>query len=286
MDRYNLDFIVLVVIYNIEPLESSTIQCLINSFYEIKDSKIIIWDNSEIAPSSESIDKLRKYWGDLEYHHTPMNLPLSQIYNRIIAKIKDHGTQFADRYRYFLLFDHDSVFSSDYFITLRNAMMNFAHIMLFVPRVISNNICVSPGNLFYFKGFYTKKRLNGLTKSYHKTAINSGMAISTQYLERYYGGYNEKLTFYGIDNFFMIQYSRFQEYFFVIDYNMKHKLAQYVHEDISMKRWRHKNTIESIKAIIADFNVFVRLLGNIYIYYLKCKFIILLHFAPLYSSKR
>jgi hypothetical protein len=286
MDRYKLEFIVLVVIYNIEPLESSTIQCLINSFHEIKDSKIIIWDNSKITPSSESIDKLKLYWGDLEYNHTPMNLPLSQIYNRIIAKIKDHSTQFADRYKYLLLFDDDSVFSSDYFTILRDAMRNFPHIMLFVPRVISNNTCVSPGNLFYFKGFYTRKRLNGLTKSRHKTAINSGMAISTQYLERYYGGYNEKLTFYGIDNYFMIQYSICQEYFFVIDYNMKHKLAQYVPEDISMIRWRHKNTIESIKAIVADFNVFVRLLGNIYIYYLKCKFTILLRFAPLRSSKK
>ena len=131
-----------------------------------------------------------------------------------------------------------------------------------------------------------RKRLNGLTKSRHKTAINSGMAISTKYLEKYYGGYNEKLTFYGIDNYFMIQYAKCQEYFFVIDYNMQHKLAQYSHEDISMKRWRHINTIESIKNIAAEFNVLVRLLGYLYIYYLKCKFVILLRFAPLHSSQK
>ena len=277
MDEHKLDFIVLVVIYNIEPLESSTIRCLINSIHEIKDSKIIIWDNSEITPPSESIDKLRTYWNDLEYNHTPMNLPLSQVYNRIIAKIKDHSTNYAARYKYLLLFDQDSVFNNNYFTILKDSMRNFAHIMLFVPRVIANNMCVSPGNLFYFKGFYTRKRLNGLTKSHHKTAINSGMAISTKYLERYYKGYNEKLTFYGIDNYFMIQFSKCQEYFFVIDYNMKHKLAQYSHEDISMKRWRHINTIESIKSIIAECNVLVRLLGYIYIAYLKCKFMIINH---------
>jgi hypothetical protein len=285
MDKNKLDFIILVVIYNIEPIESSTIQCLIKSIHEIKESKIIIWDNSKIPSSAASVDTLRKYWIDLEYNHTPINLPLSQIYNRIIAKIKDHSTNLVTRYKYLLLFDQDSAFNNDYFLILKDSIRNFVNIMLFVPRVISNNICVSPGNLFYFKGFYTKKRLNGLTKSRHKTAINSGMAISTKYLERYYRGYNEKLTFYGIDNYFMIQYAKSQEYFFVIDYNMKHKLAQYSHENISIKRWRHTNIIKSIKIIIADFNIIIRLLGYIYIYYLECKFIILLHYSSLQSLK-
>ena len=52
MNRHKLDFIILIVIYNKDPFESTTIQCLIDSIHNTKDSKIIIWDNSIIAPSA------------------------------------------------------------------------------------------------------------------------------------------------------------------------------------------------------------------------------------------
>ena len=215
-----------------------------------------------------------------------MNLPLSQIYNIIIGKINDHRTNLAARYKFLLLFDQDSIIDNDYFIILKNSIKNFKNIMLFVPRVICNNICVSPGNLFYFKGFYTRKKLNGLISSHCKTAINSGMAISTNYLKHYYGGYNEKLTFYGIDNYFMIKYSKCQEYLYVIDYNMHHQLAKYCVEDVSMTKWRQTNTINAIKVILNEFNLFVRLLGIVYICFLKCKYCVLLRFMSLRSAKR
>ena len=286
MYEHELNFLILVVIYNKDPLESTTIRCLINSIHDIHHSKIIIWDNSENMPSAESIDKLRKYWLDLEYYHTPINLSLSQIYNRIIAKIKDNSTNLATRYKFLLLFDQDSIFNNHYFTILKNSIKKCANIMLFVPRVISNNICVSPANLFCFKGFYIRKRINGLIKSNHKTAINSGMAISTKYLKSYYGGYNEMLTFYGIDDYFMIKYAKFQQYLYVIDYDMHHELAKYSVEDISMARWRHSNTIDAIRVILTEFNLLVRLIGHIYIYYLQGKFLILHPFVSSHSPKR
>jgi hypothetical protein len=286
MDRHKIYFIILIVIYNKDPFESTTIQCLIDSIYNTKDSRIIIWDNSIIAPSPESVEKLRKYWVNLEYNHTPMNLPLSQIYNCIIGKINDHSTNLSARHKFLLLFDQDSIIDNDYFNILKNSIKNYENIMLFVPRVICNNIYISPGNLFYFKGFYTRNKLNGLISSRNKTAINSGMAISTNYLKHFYEGYNEKLTFYGIDNYFMIKYSKCQEYLYVIDYNMHHQLAKYSVEDVSMTKWRQTNTINSIKVILNEFNLFVRLFGLVYICFLKCKYYVLLRFMSLRSAKR
>jgi hypothetical protein len=214
-----MKFLLLVVLYKKLINESKTISSLKNCLRYYENSTIFIWDNSPDKQDFNELYLFTKSCGvHLEYYHEPVNRPLSYVYNTII-----------DRYiykeiDYLILFDDDSSFNSYFFISLKDAINNYPDIMLFIPTIRYKDRFVSPTRKYFLKGFYIKKRLIGKIRSGNISAINSGMTISFSFFESGFS-YDERLKFYGTDDYFMSCYSQRSKYLVVINYILSHTIT-------------------------------------------------------------
>ena len=208
-------FLILIVLYEFKVKDSLSYISLLKSSEYLSESKLILWDNS---PSIQSIDTNNiSFLQYVEYIHTPENMSLSKIYNRVI--------QANEEYDYMIILDQDSSFSSDYLEKLNSAIIKHPSINLFLPLIRAEHNIVSPGDYKIFKGSYWKKEKYGIINAKNILAINSGMAINFNYLKNIYKGYDERLRFYGTDTSFMLEYSEDNDFLFVIDYVFKHDSA-------------------------------------------------------------
>ena len=208
-------FLILIVLYECKAKDSLSYISLLKSSEHLGNSKLILWDNS---PSIQSIDTDNmNFLQHVEYIHTPENMSLSKIYNRVIQE--------NEEYDYMIILDQDSSFSSDYLEKLNSAITKHPSINLFLPVIKSEETIVSPGDYKIFKGKYWEKEKYGIINAKNILAINSGMVINFNYLKNTYKGYDERLRFYGTDTFFMLEYPEDNDFLFVIDYVFKHKSA-------------------------------------------------------------
>jgi len=208
-------FLILIVLYECKVKESLSYISLLKSSEHLGNSKLILWDNS---PSVQSIDTNKiRFLQHVEYIHTPENMSLSKIYNHVIQENEEYDNM--------IILDQDSSFSSDYLEKLNGAIIKHPSINLFLPVIKSKETIVSPGDYKVFKGSYWKKEKYGIINAKNILAINSGMAINFNYLKNTYKGYDERLRFYGTDTFFMREYSKDNNFLFVIDYVLQHNSA-------------------------------------------------------------
>jgi len=212
-------YLILITIYNTKIIDSPTLNSLKKCKDFIADGKIVIWDNSFISQKEKDINNLKLILKNtqIEYIHTPENLPLSKIYN--------HLRTYNNKFDYIILFDQDSHFDSQLFHSHKKACQINKQYNLYLPLIIYKKNIISPAFLFYFKGFYFKKKKIGPTNSLFKTAINSGMIINFDYFTKDFKGYNEKLNFYGTDDNFMLQYQKYNKKFYILDYEINHELT-------------------------------------------------------------
>jgi len=257
-------FLILIVLYKCKVKESLSFISLLESSEYLSNSKLILWDNS---PSIQSVDVNNiSSFQQAEYIHTPENMSLSKIYNRVIQE--------NEKYDYMIILDQDSSFSSDYLEKINKAINKHPTINLFLPLIKSDKTIVSPGNYKIFKGSYWKKEKYGIINSKNILAINSGMVINFNYLKNSYKGYDERLRFYGIDTFFMFEYSKCNYSLFVIDYVFKHDSALLDEgEDCVKKIKRLKDLLFSWR-IINEYKKINLILINIYILITIFKFVI------------
>ncbi|WP_028845356.1 glycosyltransferase [Thermodesulfovibrio thiophilus] len=256
-------YIILLVIYNKKLSESESVNSIKKSKDIIKDSKLIIWDNSINAQSSDELDGLKKELNELivEYIHTPENTPLSKIYNTVRLNYYDES------YKFLVLLDHDSKFDKNFFLAHLDALKKYERTNLYIPLIKYKNHLISPAYLFYFKGFYFKKEIKGNVLSLFKTAINSGMIIDFNYFCNKYKGYDKRLKFYGTDNYFMKDYQKNNKKFTIIDYIIDHDLTYSVlnknkDKETFLKRYKEDNNA----LLINNENpLILRLLVKIYI---------------------
>lgn len=255
-------YIVLVVLYKCKPSDSFTVLSLINCKPYLSNSKIIIWDNSPSVILEAERDFLIRNLPNSIYIHTPENISLSKIYNCVI---KENSSG-----EYFVVFDQDSSFDQVYFKKLEEATQHNKDINLFLPYVVHKKRIVSPGDYMIIKGKYWKDIQTGRIFAKNKAAISSGMAISFHYLNTDFKGYDERLTLYGIDTYFMLQYALHNQYFFVLNYELKHSLSIFEHEDVEtvLKRFRNK---KKCFAILHEKPFTKFLIVKSYIFYLSLK---------------
>ena len=208
-------YLILVIVYNEKIKDSSTYKSIISTKENLTNSTLIIWDNSK---NNQKINNNELcFFKCVQYIHTPNNLSLSKIYNKVI--------QSNEEYDYMIILDQDSSFSKNYFKQIQNSIKNNSTINLFLPIVKSDTTIVSPGDYKIFKGSYWKKEKYGKIKSKNILAINSGMVINFNYLKKEFKGYDERLRFYGVDTFFMFEYAKSNKYFYVLDYTFNHESA-------------------------------------------------------------
>jgi GT2 family glycosyltransferase len=207
------------------PLESSTIKSLINIKEQIcEESEIVVWDNSPEKLPDNLHQEFAKAMSGFHYSYIAdgKNTSLSVIYNKIIGECNSD--------EYLILFDHDTTFGFDYFDKLKNAVLQNPQICLFLPLVKFGGMLVSPSHGSLFSGKYWKTEKTGILKTKGTTAINSGMAIATNYLKTRFKGYNEKLKFYDTDLDFLYKFSKDNDNLFVLDVKINHILNFYEEE--------------------------------------------------------
>lgn len=216
-----ITFVVLVVLYKLRPAEAETLLSLQKCVSLDKDSVVVVRDNSPTPLSETDQAELHKMLNHTQcrYIHTGKNVSLSCIYNETIRSLEKEN--------FLVLFDHDSTFNNNFFVELCNSIHAHPGISLYLPLVYSERTLVSPSTMFVFKGSHWKKERIGIVSSRYHTAINSGMVISVNYLQHDFAGYDERLLFYGTDNYFMALYRKNRETFCVFPYRMQHSLDFY-----------------------------------------------------------
>jgi hypothetical protein len=218
---------ILVCLYNKSISTSNTLKSLLRSVNQIKNQDVFIWDNS-IGPLDENdIDLLKQNFKYFTYKHTPENVVLSKIYNSLIVEQDDPNS-------YLMLCDDDSEIPQSFFIKLEEQVINYPMANLFLPQIYSNSILVSPAKDFLIKTSLLKELNNGVLKSDNIIAINSGMVISNRvFIDGF--RYDERLNFYGTDNFFMHEYAKKNDILIVLDIKIHHDLSFNGKDNISNK---------------------------------------------------
>lgn len=245
MKLENSNILLAVVLYKLKISESTTINSLvlIKEFLNNINTKIVIWDNSPNTQNIKELELLNNF-SDFEYKHTPENVSLAKIYNSIYKN--------NSRYESLVLFDQDSEIDKEYFHKLRFAQKENQKINLFLPIVKVGSLIFSPANRFWVTGRHWKNERYGVIESSKKLVVTSGMAIKMNYLIDKYPCFNEELNLYGVDTDFILQYEKHNNYFFVLDYVMKHDLSVFTEDSKEMKLLRFRNHKKAIIKIFRN----------------------------------
>ncbi|RCW30038.1 glycosyltransferase [Marinilabilia salmonicolor] len=257
----NLNFLVIVILYNREIDESETINSLIrckNVFHE-KDY-IVVWDNSPNAQDSFKLNRIKELFKNFHYKHSGINQPLPVVYNSIIHSF-DKDVDYVN------IWDQDSTFSIDYYESFLNSFKNLDEIQIFVPKVFNGKTLESPGFFFHFKGKkISKGKCFGIQSIKNKVAIMSGIIIS--YDMFFSVEFDERLRLYGVDTKFFKDAGRLVDKFFVMDYSLNHDLSIYdTNENVKKKIYRFKDFCYSTLVICSkNLNLFI-LFGFVFLLY-------------------
>jgi GT2 family glycosyltransferase len=232
-------FIIVVVLYKIRPNNSPSLVTLAKNFPA--DSKIVVWDNSPAILNEMDLNWIKTSFPTVEYIHTPENISLAKIYNQVYFNNL--------QYEYFLILDQDTTLTPEFFIELQTAIDQHPEINLFLPLVYHGRQIVSPADFWLYKGIYWTHRKIGLVTAKNRLAIASGMTIRMDYLKDRKNRFDERLKLYGIDDKFMLDYGKENQYFYVIDYVLNHQLSMFEQEDSKKKTMRfieHKHSQKTI----------------------------------------
>jgi hypothetical protein len=242
---------ILVCLYNKNITTSNTLKSLLKSVDLIKNEIIFIWDNSIKPLEDKEIDLLKNNFLNFRYKHTPENVVLSKIYNSLIVEQKE-------AYSYLMLCDDDSEIPESFFIKLEEQINKNPLVNLFLPQIYSNSILVSPAKDYLIKTSLIKELNSGVLKTGYITAINSGMVISNRIFMNGFR-YDERLNFYGTDNFFMYEYAKKNHELIVLDIKINHDLS-FNGKDNIVNKIRIFKEIKRANRIIYSENIFKRTL--------------------------
>jgi len=234
---------IVICLYNKDINESATLQSLLN-FKDFKDySTIFIWDNSKEVINQQSFIFLNNHFKNLIYKHTPENVALSKIYNAVIDSLEEDS--------YLMLCDDDSDIPLSFFEILEEQIKLNPYQDLFLPQIYSNSVLVSPAKDFLIKTALIKNLKAGTIHSSNITAINSGMVISSRFFNEGFR-YDERLRFYGTDNYFMNEYSKLRKDLIVLDIKFTHSLSFNDSNDVNNKLRIFKEVKRSNAIIYSD----------------------------------
>lgn len=232
------EYVMLVVLYKQRVTDSNTIVSYVRNCESIhKNTLLYIWDNSP-ATYENNLDFLKNTNIKFKYKHTPENVALSYIYNQVKQESSDKDLLF--------LFDQDSIIDNEYFDKVTSAAENNNDIALFMPYVKHNEMVVSPGRFFLYKGKYLKELKLGRLCSKNIIGITSGMAIVPDKIKF---KFDENLKLYGIDSKFCLDYSDNFKYIYIVEYNLKHSLSKFEKEDKAVKLFRLKSEMNAMRYV-------------------------------------
>ncbi len=227
------DILVIIVIYNIEFVKSSTYlsleECL-DGFDERLD--LLIYDNSPCAFQ----DVVHSQFFNVMYQHDASNPGVSKAYN--IGGALSHV---LDK-KYLIFFDQDSVVESDYLRSVIKTIELNPKDELFSPFVMQKqtNVLISPslyknfrGRLISLKSDLKYLKLEGVSM------INSGMTISLSLFDRA-GGFDESIKLDFSDHDFVFRVSKCVYRIVMIPVTLYHSLSSFETPCLESDLYRYK----------------------------------------------
>ncbi|MFX0567176.1 glycosyltransferase [Kosakonia cowanii] len=254
----------LVIIYNEKIVDTTTYLSLKSALPVINSSphqyNIIFWDNSPLDHLQNSVADIKNDFKgsgvSCEYHHTPQNVPLAEIYNALLNKVENSDD-------YLVLFDQDSTFEPGFFDELHKSIELGKQPEIILPVIYFKNTIISPTKIFFIKGSYFDTKPTGYI-SHNISAINSGMVISLEFIRRTGFRYNSKLRNYCTDDDIMKSARDNFAIIYVMDYSFAHDLTLSTLNSNSDKlRERYNEMIKSKKIVFAK-NIATRLFLHFY----------------------
>ncbi|WVM92883.1 hypothetical protein ULG90_01280 [Halopseudomonas pachastrellae] len=212
---------IIVVLYKQKTAESQTLLSLEKNQGHQLTGTLHLWDNSPTNISSCDAPHLSIDGFTTDYSWHPENTPLSRVYNQVSEKLEDS--------KFLIILDQDSDLPTDFLKKIEYSIKRRPDINLFLPKVHNGEKLVSPGKLLLFKGRHIADISSGVHASKNMLAISSGMVISHAYLKNY--RFDERLTLYGIDTRFMIDYSETEKSLFVMPVTVNHSTALWSSND-------------------------------------------------------
>lgn len=208
---------VLVVLYRKALEEASTITSLAKVSGASRLS-LHVRDNSEERQISES-DRLElsKHFRDVVIDWDGDNRSLSKVYNDATESISDHD--------WLVILDDDTHLPANYIDSITEAENCGGNADLALPIVKCESLIVSPGRYIFVKGKHWAQERRGLVPSADVVAVASGMAIRRRYLTEYRRPFDERLSFYGIDTRFCLDYRVRRDAVFVTSATLDHDSA-------------------------------------------------------------
>lgn len=205
----------LVVVYSTSPDLTTTLKSL--ATLDFQAAKILpefsIWDNSEQGFGKASISTLP---GEVTYHHSGKNEPLSKVYNTLISN--SAGSD------YFIVLDDDSSITNDYIASLD--LFFRSRVPVAVPQILFNHNLISPGIIKGVRGraLNLQNLVTGPVPSKNIVAMMSGTVISKDALSQGLK-FDERLNFYGVDTRFFIDYANAYSEIFILKTSIPHSSA-------------------------------------------------------------
>jgi len=257
---------ILVVLYNKSLETSETLKGLLENAYLLKkmNALVFIWDNSPMPVLTQTDLNLIEQNFFFQYHHCASNKPLAKIYNEIIEKLLE-----SDKYKYFIVFDHDSNVSGNYFEELNNIVQLDKEIDIIRPLAINNGIIISPAKLFFIRGNYFRNIPNGLYNG-KLLAVNSGMAISMSFISKTNFRYDKRLMSYGTDNFLMNFANQRNAKYYIMKASFLHGYNFYDFTD-TQKKAKLFSQIKQANKIAFSLNIWQSIMIRLYNFFSSFK---------------
>jgi glycosyltransferase involved in cell wall biosynthesis len=203
---------ILIVVYNETPQTSTTTRTIVG-LAGIKSASIVIWDNSENSQDLVFRSFFSKNGCKFNYVHTPENLALSVIYNRV-ADLSDDD--------FLLILDQDTILPCDYLQIFYKAYADFTECKLFVPTIRTGKKLISPSPYFAGWGRSWHIARSGPYPTKNMTIVNSGLIANLALFRREGVRYNEGIKFYGTDTDFFRTYARREKAFNILPVTIDH----------------------------------------------------------------
>lgn len=214
------DIYVCIVLYKKNLEDSQTFQSIITCNCKEKLT-VLIYDNSPDSNLTQ-LNISQQYSNDFDIVYYP------NFHNHGISGAYIHASNAAKdiQKKWLVFFDQDSIIPINYFELLVNSINNNLSVDLFCPKVISNNILISPSSFIAGRPWVKEHISNGIMDSNGHTIINSGIAISVSKFEEL-NGYSLELPLDYSDHYFFYKFKKSNKIFFVLDLELQHQLSSF-----------------------------------------------------------
>lgn len=258
----------LIVVYERSVLEVEAVKSL-SSYYltnNLNEFSVIIWDNS-LLKKSEADVVISCGLRSVKYIYENENKSLSELYNKTLSEFFSHSECSS-----ITILDQDSVLDSDFI----ESCILFKGEVLGAPKVISNKSAkvVSPRYHSHnnFRRHTVIKKIqhltNGILPSKNFFALGSGLTIPKAVWNSGLR-FDEKLSFYGVDEEFCYDYSgKFSE-FLLMKGTIVHDISDESIDELGHSYWKFSKYMDHWRYRLVKYESLPRIFAySVYLYWI------------------